>query len=185
MKKVVRLLTSVLVVVLFLSFIKLDNAKAAEYSLKEGDVFVTTSTVAIGVTGHAGIVIKDKTKGLIILHFPKPGSPISTITLSQWKTSYPNTEVYRTTSTDTAQKAARWAYANYEIGSKPTYSFALDLSSTSKSYCSKIVWQGYYYGANKAIKKPWSNLATPYSLALSANYNVSISKVAKYGRGLQ
>ncbi|MNW27909.1 hypothetical protein D3C74_47180 [compost metagenome] len=69
--------------------------------------------------------------------------------LSRFKT---NTKlaVYRTHYTSSqSEKAAIWARRN--ITKVNEYFFNIRLSDVYRNYCSKFVWQAYYYGAGKDI----------------------------------
>lgn len=74
------------------------------------------------------------------------------------------TKVYRHKNSSTALRASSWAGITYD-GSKAEYSLHMDLSRTDKTYCSKIVWQAYYYGpSSPSANGPTWGLRLPYDL---------------------
>lgn len=112
------------------------------YSLQPGDIYLTNATSLGGLTGHTGIAINTAE----ILHIAGPLDSVSTISRSDWLTDYSSgwTKVYRHTNNTIARLAAGWAYNNY-FNSNAVYSFDVNLATTDKTYCSKIVWQSYYF----------------------------------------
>jgi len=65
-----------------------------------------------------------------------------------------------------ASDAANWARKNYR---GKNYSYEINTKLGQKdinpTYCSKIVWQAYRYGAGSShATKPASNIIAPYSL---------------------
>ncbi|MCI5999957.1 MAG: hypothetical protein MRZ23_00370 [Finegoldia magna] len=82
------------------------------------------------------------------------GKNPSTASLQYWINNYVNASdklwlnVYRYKYSTDALKAARWAEKTYK-GKSIRYRIDGDYSSTSYTYCSKIVWQAYRYGIPK------------------------------------
>lgn len=113
------------------------------YSLKKGDILISNRTSSSGLTGHAGIAI-----GTVhILSIPGYNSRTQLYTLSQWAKSYGNTtKVYREADSSVAADAAHWAYQHLYVDKRPYYNLSPSWTSTATEYCSKIVYQGYYYG---------------------------------------
>lgn len=135
------------------------------FELRKGDVLVTNGTSSSGITGHAGIAISAN----MILHIAGPGRYPTVINLKGWFQKYHNqyddyTSVYRHNDYEIASQACDWAYNTY-VNSQANYKFNLDLNSTDVTYCSKLVWQAYYFGPNicSAIK-PQTNIISPYDL---------------------
>ena len=116
----------------------------SSYTMQTGDIFITNSTSSFGLTGHAAIAINSST----ILHIARMGEVPSTLTFNDWLTDYSDaggwTQVYRHTNSSVGLSAGIWALVNYK-DSNATYSFSGGLYDTSQTYCSKIVWQAYYY----------------------------------------
>lgn len=137
------------------------------YSMMSGDVFITNGTSSAGFLGHAGIAISTSQ----ILHIAGPNTSPTRISLSSWHSQYTNkasdswTKVYRHSSTTTAAKAGSWANTTYGVDSEASYVINFDLTSTDKTYCSKIVWQAYYYGPTTAVATGSTiGVVTPYDL---------------------
>lgn len=150
-----------------------NSTQAASY--KEGDILITSSTRFWGFTGHAGIVGRSADGNLYAVHIPGPGKPIQKITLSSWESKYPKTEIWRHNDSKAAEKAGQksmdfvryygtgTAYvAPYSIFSKAGLTYA----DKSETYCSKLVWQSYYYGPgfNLGFNPSGSGIIAPYSL---------------------
>lgn len=148
-------------------------------SLERGDVIITNATSSAGLTGHAGIAVSKAE----ILHIEGPGKKPSIINTTEWKKKYPSgiinwTKVYRSVSPINGSRAAQWARNTYR-SSNATYKITMDLASTHETYCSKIVWQAYYYGAGKShtdnpptlkgIRLPYDLPTTVKSLTFKGN----------------
>lgn len=134
----------------------------ASYSMEAGDVFITSSTVSSGLLGHAGISISSSS----ILHIAGPGEHPDTISKNEWLNDYDEgwNKVYRHSDSSIAEDAAQWAEDTYK-DSDAEYVITMDLESTDETYCSKLVWQGYYYGHTpSAANGPTWGVRLPYSL---------------------
>ena len=145
-----------------------DETLWSDFTPKRGDVFVTNGTSSAGFLGHAGIATSDTT----VLHISgaKNESP-KTITFSDWhsKYSYKNekswTEVYRRKDRKIAYDAATWAVSTYAY-SNAKYEITPDLKSTDVTYCSKIVWQAYYFGpSSHEADETITGIVTPRELS--------------------
>lgn len=129
--------------------ITITRANASSYRILGGDIFVTNGRISSGLIGHAGIAINSKE----ILSTIKGKTP-STESLQYWINNYANASdkvwlnVYRYKYSTDALKAARWAERTYK-GKSARYRIDGDFSTTSYTYCSKIVWQAYRYGIPK------------------------------------
>lgn len=152
-----------------------DSRSATSYSMRAGDIFITNGTSSAGITGHAGIAISTN----YILHIAGVGYHPASISLSSWHEEYTNktaeswTKVYRHSNASIANEAAQWADENYS-GSSASYFIDYDLESTSTTYCSKIVWQAYFFGANSATYLDFG-LVLPYQLP-GLIHNISLNQ---------
>lgn len=134
----------------------------ASYSMEAGDVFITSSTVSSGLLGHAGISISSSS----ILHIAGPGEHPDTLSKNEWLNKYDEgwNKVYRHSDSSIAEDAAQWAEDTYK-DSDAEYVITMDLESTDETYCSKLVWQAYYYGHTpSAANGPTWGVRLPYSL---------------------
>lgn len=136
------------------------------FTMKRGDVVITNGTSSAGIAGHSGIA----TSSNYILHIAGKGSHPVKISLSNWHKKYTNktnsswTKVYRHKSSTKASAAAKWTENTY-LNSKAEYKITANLASTSVTYCSKLVWQGYYYGpSTKEANGPTVGYRLPYDL---------------------
>lgn len=138
--------------------------------MKPGDVIITNSTSSAGLTGHAGIAISGST----ILHIPGLGESVRRDSVTTFKNRYNKgwIRVYRINDATAATKAANWASNTYR-GTNAVYKITNDLSTTHETYCSKIVWQAYYYGIGKHAVHPnlqnYNGLMPPYDLPTVLN----------------
>lgn len=145
------------------------SALAASTSLKgyvssPGDILITNDTQnGSGVSGHAGIAIGNG----YILEIRGKGKTMVRTSVSDWRKKYKKTNVYRVKTQSVAVDAARWAKANYwDKNRKPTYRITNDIYKTNPTYCSKVVWQAYYFGtgSKKVVNVPSSRFVGPYAL---------------------
>lgn len=145
------------------------------FELERGDILVTNGTSKKGLTGHAAIALDSEN----ILHIAGPHDVPDTITKKRWIEKYHDgktwTKVYRHSDSDIASSAADWAEETYK-GSNAEYKITNDTNDTSKTYCSKIVWQAYYFGTGEA-EYLGSMTISPYLLPRFI-YNVKL--VGKY-----
>lgn len=76
------------------------------------------------------------------------------LSIGSWLDKYRCTKVVRCNSTPTRVKASNWAQKYYVNGPGKNLSYkpSINTKSLSSTYCSKLVWQSYYYGANFTFK---------------------------------
>ncbi|NBJ71377.1 MULTISPECIES: YiiX/YebB-like N1pC/P60 family cysteine hydrolase [Clostridia] len=169
---------------ILIGFMLFFTSKASAASYRAGDILITSST-SFKFAGHAGIVGRSGNGRLYAVHIPGPGKPIQKISLSSWKRNYPKTEIWRHKHKTAANKAGNKAmdFARY-YGNKTTFiapysltgSAAWTLKNKNKTYCSKLVWQSYYYGPgyNLGVNPNKYGIVAPYSLrGLPNMYKVS------------
>ncbi|WP_094700709.1 YiiX/YebB-like N1pC/P60 family cysteine hydrolase [Brevibacillus laterosporus] len=114
-------------------------------AVRIGDVLVTNNTSSAGLTGHAGIV-NDNYEVTSIAGY---GYHPENTSIEQWFREYPNEKVYRYNGGKRdAYNAGNWARLYVKNYKNATYGLTAKLSSFTQTYCSKIVWQAYYYGAD-------------------------------------
>lgn len=114
-------------------------------NFRAGDIIITNG-VKLPILGHAGIFVGKNT----ILHIAGPKHKVSTITPSRWLSSYTKekntwSKVFRCKKSSYGPAASDWAMKHY-FRSNATYEINKNRKSTSKTYCSKMVWQAYYFG---------------------------------------
>lgn len=150
----------------------LDAQATATFSMEKGDVVITNGTSSNGLTGHAGIAISP----YFILHIAGPGLNPAVITLTKWNSIYTAegwTKIYRHSKSNVADAAGQWAYDTYHL-SDAEYKITMDLSTTHETYCSKIVWQAYYYGPDTHYANgPTLGIRAPYDLPITV-FNLSL-----------
>lgn len=129
---------------------RLAKANEGIPSLAKGDVLITNGTSSYGLTGHAAIAIGSDE----ILSIDAPGENPSIKTRSAFYRKYKKSsskwiKVYSPNKSKWGKSAAQWASNNYE-NSNATYQINTDINGTSKTYCSKIVFQAYKFGAGRS-----------------------------------
>ncbi|MBU5317541.1 hypothetical protein KQI30_14895 [Clostridium bornimense] len=160
------------------------------FTLKRGDILITNGTSSAGILGHAAICNGDN----VVLDMAGAGLSSRQKSQSWWINHYKNNgsnrwvKVYRMKDYNLAKQAARWADRNYysTTGSStqnifPTYSLSGSLYSKNPSYCSKLVFQAYYFGTGSTpvmTEPPSFRTIHPYDLI---NYfNSSYKPVCKH-----
>lgn len=139
-----------------------DKSANAKYTMQQGDVFITNGTSSYGLTGHAGIAISSSK----ILHIAGKDEVPDTLYKWKWDRNYTKkgwTKVYRHKDNEIANKAGDWANDTY-TDSKAKYKINRNLESTNETYCSKIVFQAYYYAKHNDLPK-YKKLISPYALS--------------------
>lgn len=151
------------------------------FTMKAGDIFITNATSSKGITGHAAIANSDN----YILDVPgtkyRPKNDNNRqLLLKDW-VSYYNTgwiRAYRLKDQSLAKKLAKYADRNF-FSSKGTsvktekieYDIDTHIYRKNPSYCSKLVFQSYYFGSgNVALMKPISGFMGPYGLIRTINW---------------
>ena len=152
-------------------------ATSGGYIAQAGDVLYTPSTqckddtdICKGISGHVGIV--NPSKGTVT-HTAGKGKKPTVISLTQWFNNYDKTVVVRHNNSTTATKAANWAINYYGVGgtgASKSYKVTADSDLTktlslSTTYCSLLVWQAYYFGADQFL-----SLGSPVVPVLFVNY---------------
>lgn len=177
-----KILTGLLFSVMgFLFLISLNPTETYAYTYpnnttsKTGDILLSRETncktECKGLSGHAAIVV-DNT---YFVHISGPGANPTKEKISSWFDSRygKKTKVVRATKNynGSAQKAANWANNYVKEYSKATYSIATSTESFDKTYCSKIVWQAFYYGSGgyPIIAKQYAGLIHPYDFSTAAS----------------
>ena len=119
--------------------------------LEKGDILITNGTSIPYLPGHAAIAVSSTA----IVHIPGIGQKPEKVSRYVFKNEYINNftnwiKIYRPKNSEYGRKAGEWADKTYIYGSgkNATYSLTSDLYSIDKTYCSKIVWQAYRFGAN-------------------------------------
>lgn len=144
-------------------------------SAKAGDILVSketnckTDSQCKGLTGHSAIVV-DKD---YFVHISGPGAHPTKEKLSKWfDTRYgKKTKVVRPTSyyKGSSQKAADWAKNYVKKYSNATYSIWSASTTFDKTYCSKLVWQAFYYGTTYPIvARNYGDKIHPYDFSTKA-----------------
>jgi len=132
-------------------------------TLKSGDILITNATSKNGITGHAGLVLDANE----ILHIQGAGYNPVVDTKARFIHRYKNgwIKVYRPSNTSMGESAANWADKKYR-NSGALYGINLDLNRTDLTYCSKIVWQSYFFGVGRKsiLNSNKSRLIRPYNL---------------------
>ncbi|QYA46073.1 hypothetical protein KYI13_12330 (plasmid) [Macrococcoides bohemicum] len=127
----------------------------ASFTPKAGDIIYTNnaflSELGAPIPGHAAIYVGD---GKIVEingygHIPATHSYSNFVkTKRGTKSDRWIVRVYRTSNTTNAIKAS--TYAKSLSGKNIPYGIFTSMKDKSKLYCSKLVWQAYYFGAGSS-----------------------------------
>lgn len=125
----------------------------ATFTPQAGDILVASKTLDTMLVGHAAIV--DDTGSVVEV---LPGrSSILRRSFSEWKKAFDNKfQVVRYTNSGKAKSAGEWARKQ----EGKTYKYGIGTtknSDFSQNYCSKFVWQAYYFGADVKIATYYNN----------------------------
>lgn len=142
-----------------------NRQKRGISDLAPGDILVTNGTSAPGLVGHAGIY----TGNGFIMSIQGIGYNPAQMHIMQWMYNYNKpgrwTKVYRPTPRYKNRDAATWAINNYN-GTDYTYMITTNVFSKNPTYCSKIVWQSYWFASAAVqvggMKQP--AIVNPYDL---------------------
>lgn len=142
------------------------RSSKAKFSLRKGDFFYTNATDSKGLTGHNAIYVGNGK----IVEAPAKGHKTRAQSFTTWKknTLYGSKgpkkgkwiKVYRPSSKANGNKAANYAMKNFGKKHIP-YKINGNIKSKKYEYCSKLVWQSYYFGAGK---KSMASVNTPVIL---------------------
>ncbi|KIN30881.1 hypothetical protein [Bacillus subtilis] len=165
-----------------------SNIKVTQLSsfrIKPGDILITNSTSSNGIVGHSAIA----NGANHILDMPGYGNKSDNnrqLTVSQWLSKYNHgwIKVYRLKDSSMAAKVARYADRNfYSSNGSSTknihiaYKIDRHLYQKSPSYCSKLVYDAYYYGSGSAsVVRAQHGYVMPYDLpgVFTAKYRPSM-----------
>lgn len=128
--------------------------------LQAGDILITDSTPSnYGIFGHTAIAISDKE----IFHIQSFNHVPERKSLEWFIHNYDNgfIKIYRPTYKKRGENAAKWALDTYEY-SNALYKIDMDLIHFDRTYCSKLVWQSYYYTSPKSTIYPIISPISPY-----------------------
>lgn len=127
--------------------------------MKQGDIIHNPKSTSTYFVGHMAIVGPD-----LQLRHAHPDGPRISDSLSNYITRFAAGDkftILRYPDPSIAAAAAAWSYNN--INKVTTYSVATQLHYIPTNYCSKFVWQAYYYGAHRELvsNAPYSEILTP------------------------
>lgn len=145
----------------------------SSFKVKPGDIFITNSTSSAGIVGHSAIA----NGANHILDMPGYGNKKDNnrqLTVSQWLSKYNHgwIKVYRLKNSSMAAKVAKYADRNYYSSNGTSkknihieYKIDHHLFRKSPSYCSKLVYDAYYFGSGSAkVVAVTSGYVMPYDL---------------------
>ncbi|MCM3224234.1 hypothetical protein [Terribacillus saccharophilus] len=160
------------------------------FKVKPGDIFITNGTFASGIIGHAAIA----NGANHILDMPGYGDKSDNnrqLTVSQWLSKYKSKgwiKVYRIKDSKLAAQVARYADTHYWSTKGAAtknihiaYKITPHLYTKSPSYCSKLVFDAYWYGTgSKKVMGASKGFVPPYGLISQFNPGWGPSKVHTY-----
>lgn len=130
-----------------------------------GDVFVMTSDASHGFTGHVAMALSNNK--FISIH--GYGTHVAIFNRKDFKDNYSERDkivVYRSNNYYWGVDASRWAQNTYENhGSDFNYAITSDLKDIYNTYCAKIVYHSYRYGAGEhTVTSASKGIIHPYRL---------------------
>lgn len=148
--------------------------------IKPGDILITNNTISKGLTGHAAIVVD--TENIVEIRgigYNPEKTSIRRFFRDNVGKKY-GTKVVRYNRTKIRNKAADWAewyvnkYDDVEYAISDLYNYK------QKTYCSKIVWNAYYFGAGVRLNTsktyvPGPGGTSPIELEIAAPYDLEDS----------
>lgn len=149
--------------------------------LEPGDILITNGTTVPYLPGHAAIAVSSNA----IVHIPGPGQTPEKVSRTLFKNMYIDRfsdwiKIYRPKNPEHGRKAGEWADNTYIYGSgkNAKYTITNDLYSIDETYCSKIVWQAYRFGANArdTFEKTYSSQTGEYI----DNYEIRYGLISPY-----
>lgn len=150
-----------------------EEFRAVVTRLNPGDVFIMNSTASWGLSGHAAMALSNDE----IINIAGPSSKTEIVPRSTFNGYYTgrDIELYRTNNYYWGTAAAEWADQEYRTN-KADYELSMDAASTRPTYCSKLVFQAYKYGAglDSIAIDAVSGLISPYALK-------NLIKIDKHG----
>lgn len=132
-------------------------------TLKKGDILITDDT-SLFFVGHSAIALSSNE----ILHIQGIGYTPKVVSRSWFEDKYSDgwIRTYRLNDSGIASDAADWAEDTYK-NSNVKYKITSSLTTTNETYCSKLVFQGYYFGGSTQVVSPrftLSGVLSPYLL---------------------
>lgn len=127
-----------------------ENKTERGFNIQAGDVIIAKGHLRVGFIWHSGIAVSEKN----ILHINSLTEGPKLTSWKKWQSAYLKRKgqwikVYRHFDENVAKAAAKWAKDTYYKNKNVVFGFEGDLMSTGIIYCSKIVWQAYYFGPEK------------------------------------
>ena len=120
--------------------------RAIVNTLNPGDVFIMNSSASWGLSGHAAMALSNSE----IINHAGPDTYTDILSRSDFNNlyRYRDIKLYRSKNYYWGVNAAEWADAEYR-NNPASYQLSANLASTRPTYCSKIVYQAYKYGAGE------------------------------------
>lgn len=145
------------------------NVMAAAASYRPGDIFISSKPgggMVSWVHGHAGIIGSDGQ----IIHMIQSG--VKKESVGNFLKHNKGTNAFRVPNSTVARNAGSWAsnyYNNWK--GKAKYQINTAKYTQNEMYCSKLVWQAYWFGTGSApvLKNPTFAILHPYGLTTQFN----------------
>ncbi len=150
------------------------------FAMRVGDVLYSTKALggSSAIVGHTGIVNSDFK--VVHVTLPVNGGTIDNMTGYMYRHGEGETiKVYRPRN-GMGVNAAKWATYNYSYVKEYLIQIASTLGSISPNYCSKFVWQAFYFGEgtdilNKNLNANTLGFVTPGNITDSPYLSYQIS----------
>lgn len=160
-----------------------------DIQFQAGDILTASDNEMVippGYMGHAAIVVSDKYAIEAVTTVPH----IRVVPIQEYRETHPRHAIFRPKNAEMGQKAAQWAIQYYRFSEAnrakgylyPPFSFSLQVPLAdpyTATYCSKLVWLSYYYGAGYPIPNDYF-LFTPEDISTSLSKDPNFVRVYKH-----
>ena len=125
---------------------RIEKLEDQRFKPKPGDILVTNKSIVTSLFGHSAIYIGDDTVVEIKGYHQYPIKTRYQDFLKQNATTSKWVKIYRVPDRDVGKRAADFA-AHHLADTDMPYALDPTLRNLTSTYCSKLIWQAYYYGA--------------------------------------
>ncbi|WP_145028481.1 hypothetical protein [Paenibacillus sp. Y412MC10] len=138
-------------------------------TMKAGDVIYNPKTVSTFFVGHVAIVGTD-----LRLYHSHPLGPGISEGINSYVSRFSSGDQFNILRPRDGYGASAASWAQNNIGRIQSYAFYPSLSDVTANYCSKFVWQAYWFGEHKDIARgnPYSDIMVPPGMVSIYPYEI-------------
>ncbi len=142
--------------------------------MQPGDLIYTTATVSTFLVGHIGIVGPD-----YAVYHSHPYGPGKRDSLQAYISNFNSGDPFTVLRVRNGGGLQAGTWAKNNINRLKSYSFNIYTDNVADNYCSKFVWQAYWYGVNRDISDTNVSGAIGHAQFIGPNQINISSKVVK------